>query len=76
GLDVGASVQSVWAWGSGSWTGPFHSINVSAGPFAGSIFWTPGKGGWFGFSFGLGIGLPIPQAAYEVTNYTCKSGPG
>jgi len=74
GLDVGASVQSVWAWGSGSWSGPFHSINVSAGPFAGSIFWTPGKGGWTGFSFGLGVGLPIPQAAYEVTNYTCRSG--
>lgn len=74
GLDVGASVQSVWAWGSGSWSGPFHSINVSVGPFAGSVFWTPGKGGWFGASFGLGVGLPIPQAAYEVTNYTCRSG--
>jgi hypothetical protein len=76
GLDVGASVQSVWAWGSGSWTGPFHSVNVSLGPFSGSIFWTPGKGGWTGFSFGLGVSPPIPQAAYEVTNYTCKSGPG
>jgi len=74
GLDVGASVQSVWAWGSGSWSGPFHSVNVSVGPFAGSIFRTPGKGGWTGFSFGLGVGLPIPQAAYEVTNYTCRSG--
>ncbi len=76
GLDIGASVQSVWAWGSGSWTGPFHSINVSFGPFSGSVFWTPGRGGWTGFSFGLGISPPIPQAAYEVTNYTCKSGPG
>jgi hypothetical protein len=75
GLDVGASVQSVWAWGRGSWTGPFKSISLSAGPFSGSIFWTSGKGGWTGASFGLGAGLPIPQGAYEVTNYTCKSGP-
>jgi RHS repeat-associated protein len=74
GLDVGASVQSVWAWGSGSWTGPFNSISVSAGLFSGSIFWTPGKGGWSGASFGLGIGSP--GAAREVTNYTCRSGPG
>jgi hypothetical protein len=72
GLDVGASVQSVWAWGSGSWTGPFHSINFSAGPLAGSVFWTPGRGGWMGASFGLGAGPPIPQVAYEVTNYTCR----
>jgi len=43
GLDVGGSIQSVWAWGNGSWTGAFHSVNVSAGPFSGSIFWTPGK---------------------------------
>ncbi len=76
GLDIGASVQSVWAWGSGSWAGPFRSINVSLGLFSGSIFWTPGKGGWTGFSFGLGVSPPIPQAAYEVTTYTCKSGPG
>ena len=74
GLDVGASVQSVWAYGSGSWTGPFHSISISAGPFSGSIFWTSGKGGWTGASFGLAAGSP--GAAYEVTNYTCRSGPG
>ena len=74
GLDVGASIQSAWAWGSGSWGGPFKSISFSAGPFSGSIFWTPGKGGWTGASFGLGVGSP--GAAYEVTNYTCKSGPG
>jgi hypothetical protein len=74
GLDVGASIQSAWAWGSGSWGGPFKSISFSAGPFSGSIFWTPGTGGWTGASFGLGVGSP--GAAYEVTNYTCKSGPG
>ena len=74
GLDVGASIQSVWAWGSGSWTGPFNSISVSASWFSGSIFWTSGKGGWVGGSFGLGVGSP--GAAYEVTNYTCRSGPG
>ena len=72
GLDVGVSIQSVWAWGSGSWTGPFRSVNFAAGPFAGSIFWTPGKGGWTGFSWGLGAGLP--GLAYEETNYTCRSG--
>jgi hypothetical protein len=73
GLDVSASVQSVWAWGSGSWTGRFNSISASAGPFSGSIFWTSGKGGWTGASFGLDVGSP--GAAYAVTNYTCKSGP-
>jgi RHS repeat-associated protein len=70
GLDVGGSIQSSWAWGSGNWTGVFRSINISGGPFAGSIYWTPGKGGWVGFSFGLGIGFP--GLAYEETNYTCE----
>ncbi len=74
GVDVGVSVQSAWAWGSGSWSGSFHSVNWSIGVFSGSIFWTPGKGGWTGLSFGLGLGLP--GVAYEQTNYTCKSGPG
>ena len=73
GLDVGGSIQSVWAWGNGSWTGAFHSVNFSVGLFSGSVFWTPGKGGYTGFSFGLGLGLPIPQGAYEETNYTCKA---
>ena len=73
GLDVGGSIQSVWAWGNGSWTGAFHSVNFSVGPFSGSVFWTPGKGGYTGFSFGLGLGLPIPQGAYEKKNYTCKA---
>jgi RHS repeat-associated protein len=72
GLDVGVSVQSVWAWGSGGWGGPFNSVNFSAGVFGGSIFWTPGKGGWTGLSFGLSAGLP--GAAYETTNYKCISG--
>jgi hypothetical protein len=71
GLDVGGSVQSVWAWGQGSWTGQFDSVNAAAGPFAASVFWTPGKGGYFGFSFGLGIGLP--GVDYQETNYTCKA---
>jgi len=73
GLDVGVSLQSVWAWGSGSWTGSFRSVSFSASFFAGSIFWTPGKGGWTGFSFGGGLGFP--GLAYEETNYTCKSTP-
>ena len=73
GLDVGVAVQSVWAWGSGSWIGPFHSLNLSVGFLNGSVFWTPGSGGWTGASFGLGFGLPAPQGAYEVTNYTCRS---
>jgi len=72
GLDVSGSIQSVWAWGNGSWTGQFNSINASAGIFSASVFWTPGKGGYIGFTFGLGLGLSIPQGAFEVTNYTCK----
>ena len=68
GLNLGASVQSNWAYGSGSWEGPFHSINISAGPLAGSIYWTPGSGGWVGVSFGVGVGLP--GGSYEETNYT------
>jgi RHS repeat-associated protein len=72
GLDVGVSLQSVWAWGNGSWSGPFHSVNLSIGVFTCSVFWTPGKGGWIGGSFGLGLGLP--GVAYEQTNYTCRSG--
>ena len=67
GLDVGASVESVWAWGDGSWTGDFSSINGSFGVFTGSIFWSPGEGGWVGFTFGLSLGLP--GIAYEETNY-------
>jgi RHS repeat-associated protein len=69
GLDVGVSAQSVWASGSGPWTGTFRSINGSAGLFTGSIYWTPGEGGWIGASFGPAIGLP--GLAYEQTNYTC-----
>jgi hypothetical protein len=72
GLDVGASIQANFAHGSGSWTGEFRSVNFSVGVFAGSIFWTPGKGGWVGGSWGLGLGLP--GIAYEKTNYTCRSG--
>ena len=72
GLDVGASVQSVWAYGSGSWTGPFQSINVSLSWFTVSIFRST-DGAWHGFTFGLGVGAP--GASYEVTNYTCRSGP-
>jgi RHS repeat-associated protein len=70
GLDAGVSIQSVWAWGNGPWSGQFDSVNGSFGPFAGSIFWTPGEGGWVGSSFGLGLGLP--GIAYEETNYTCR----
>jgi len=67
GLDIGAAMESVWAWGSGSWEGPIESVNFSFLWFAGSIFWTPGEGGWAGFTFGLGVGLP--GLATEETNY-------
>jgi len=43
GIDFGLTVQSSWAWGSGTWTGAFDSLNLSLGPLAGSIFWTPGR---------------------------------
>jgi RHS repeat-associated protein len=70
GLDVGASVQSVWAYGSGAWTGDFHSVSVSLSRFSASYFWSPGGGGWKGITFGLGVGLPVPQGAYEETTYS------
>ena len=70
GLDVGVSIQSAWAWGSGDWSGQFRSVNWSWGVFSGSVFWTPGKGGWIGLSYGLGLGLP--GIAYEETNYTVR----
>jgi len=69
GLDIGGGVESVWAYGSGPWTGEFHSVNLGFFWFTGSIFWTPGKGGWIGVSFGLSPKTPIPTVAYEVTNY-------
>ena len=58
GLEVGIGAQSVWAWGSGDWTGPFDSTTVTFGPLTGSLFWTPGSGGWTGFTFGVGLGPP------------------
>jgi RHS repeat-associated protein len=70
GVDVGGSIQSVWAWGSGSWTGTFKSFNVSGGLFTLSVFWTPGAGGYVGGSGGLGIGLP--GFSYQETIYTCR----
>jgi hypothetical protein len=70
GLDAGVSVQSVWAYGSGAWTGDFRSVSYSLGWFSGSVFWSPGGGGWKGVTFGLGAGLPVPQVAYEETTYT------
>jgi hypothetical protein len=70
GLNVGVSLQSVWAYGSGTWTGAFKSVNVSASFFAGSIFWTPGPGGWVGMTFGLSVGFP--GVSYEQTNYNYR----
>ena len=72
GLDIGVGIESVWAWGSGAWTGEFQSINLGFAWFQGSIFWSPGEGGWFGFTFGLSAGLP-GSAAYEVTDYKQKT---
>jgi hypothetical protein len=71
GFDPGISVQSVWAWGSGTWTGAFENVNFSAAIFAGSIFWTPGKDGWVGFTFGFAAGPP--GASFTETNYTCNN---
>ena len=71
GLDIGGGIESVWAWGSGPWTDEFRSVNLGILWFTGSVFWTPGEGGWFGFSFGLSPKSPIPTVAYEVTNYKC-----
>jgi len=70
GFDPGLSLQSVWAWGSGTWTGTFQSVNFAASFFAGSVFWTPGQGGWAGFTFGLAAGPP--GASFTETNYTCN----
>jgi RHS repeat-associated protein len=70
GLDIGVGIESVWAWGSGPWTGEVQSVNLSYLWFQVSIFWSSGKGGWFGFTFGLTAGLP--GIAYEVTNYQKK----
>jgi hypothetical protein len=69
GLDVGASIQSVWAVGKGAWTGEFRSVNFSAAWFSFSYFWSPDSS-WHGITYGLGVGLPIPQASYETTNIT------
>jgi hypothetical protein len=71
GLDIGVGTESVWAFGSGPWTGEFQSLNIGYSWIQGSIFWTPGKGGWIGFTFGLSFGLP--SAAYEVTDYEKKN---
>jgi hypothetical protein len=38
--------------------------------FSASVFWTPGKDGWIGFSFGLGLGLP--GGSFSETNYACN----
>ena len=67
GLDGGFAVQAVAAYGSGEWTGDFSSISLGLGPIGGSIFWSPGPGGWIGFSFGLGMGTPT--IAHEKTVY-------
>jgi len=69
GLDVGVGAESVWAWGRGPWAGDFDSVAISLGPIplVGSYFWSPDGGGWRGFTFGVGFGLP--GIAYEGTTY-------
>jgi RHS repeat-associated protein len=69
GLNIGVSGQSVWAYGSGTWTGTSKSVNVSFMIFNASYFWTPGEGGWNGISFGFGLGLP--GVSYETVQTTC-----
>ena len=69
GLDVLGGIESVWAYGSGPWPGKFRSINVGAGFLTVSVFWTPGKGGWTGITFGLTPKIPIPTFATEETDY-------
>jgi len=56
---ISASELSLLGIGSGPWTGEFQSLNIGYSLFQGSIFWTPGKGGWIGFTFGLSFGLPV-----------------
>ena len=68
GFDLGVGAQSVWAWGSGNWTGTFDSVPINYGPLTGSIFWSPGPGGWVGFTYGVSLGPPA-GAAYEQTEY-------
>lgn len=68
GVDVGLSAELVLGFGEGAWEGAFNSINISAGVFSGSAYWSPGAGGWWGVSFGPSLGLP--GAAYEETFYT------
>ena len=73
GWDIGISLQSSWAWDSGSWTGPFTSWNVSLGAFAGSYYYSPNNG-WVGGAFGFAAGLPF-GISRTVTNYTCAAAP-
>ncbi|WKD50598.1 hypothetical protein [Microbulbifer spongiae] len=68
GLDVGLSVELVLGFGEGAWEGAFNSFNLSAGAFSGSVYWSPGGGGWWGVSFGPSLGLP--GIAFEETVYT------
>ncbi len=68
GLDVGAAVEGVIAFGEGEWKGDFRSVNFSLGIFSGSVFWSPGDGGWVGVSGGVSFGSP--GVAYEETVYT------
>ena len=68
GFDVGLSLESVWAWGSGPWDGTFCAFVFGAEFFTGSIFWSPDFG-WIGLTFGFSAS-PVPFTfAYEETYY-------
>lgn len=66
GFALGASVQIVGGWGSGSWEGPFNSVGASGGPFGGAAFTSPTLPGWEGFQAGLSGGAPIGLYATQT----------
>ena len=67
GVDVGAFLEYNLSYGSGGWHGDFESINFGYGVLSGSVFWSPGDGGWIGVSLGGGAGLPA--LSYQETYY-------
>ena len=71
-LDIGIAIQSVWAYGSGSWEGDFDSIVVNVGIFTFSYFSSP-DGSWHGFTAGFGGGVPA-GLGWERTTYKSDGG--
>jgi hypothetical protein len=75
GFTVGASCEANIAFADRDtpWSGDFEQIMVGAGPFGGSVFWSPGymqgaPEAWSGVSLGGSVGFPIGLASTS-TNY-------